>query len=105
MPALLSSRRIGRTRWNFGLRFAVHDAAFERARFVDDALEQSTDRIGPERSFARHVAHVAQHVFLTVGLIDLDVQFLLPPTYFPYAARPFVQQPHQDFVHAIDIPT
>src|SRR5205823_2606707 len=83
-------------------KLPMNDAPFEPTRFVDDALEQPADRVWSERAFARDLAHMLQHVLLTIGLVDLDSQLLFHAADFADAPRPLVQQPYEHFVDTID---
>src|SRR5438067_4535742 len=82
---------------------AVNHAPLEPARLVDDAFEQPRDRVGPERPFRRDAAHVCEHLLLALGLIHLDAEILLDAADLARHARALVEQPHQHFVHAIDV--
>src|SRR2546428_8667624 len=82
---------------------AVNHTPLEAARFVDDALEQARDRVGPERPLACDAAHVFDDLLLALGLIDFDAERLLQPPDLARAARALVEQPDEDLVHAIDV--
>jgi hypothetical protein len=46
---------------------------------------------------------VLEHGFLPLRLVDIDAEFLLQPADFAGAACPLVQQPHQHFIHPVDV--
>ena len=59
---------------------------------------------GPSGPSDAMLAHVVEHVLLAIRLIDLDALLLLQPADLADAARALVEQPHEHFVHAIDVP-
>ena len=86
-----------------GFAVSVDDSPLEPPRLVDDSFEQPTDRLWPERSFARHVAHMPEHVLLAIWLIDLDALLLFQLPDLADAPGPLVEQPDEHLVHPIDI--
>src|SRR6185369_4843731 len=85
--------------------FPVHHAPLEPPRLIDDPLEQPRDRVGPERSLGGDAAHVRDHFFLAIRLIDVDAALLLDAADLARDARALVQQAHQHLVDAIDVST
>src|SRR6187200_181757 len=75
----------------------------EPPRFVDDALEQPADCLRAKWPFVRDLAHVLEHFLLAVGLVDIDARRLLEPPDFTHTPCALVQQPHEDFVHPVDV--
>src|SRR5690349_1927695 len=81
----------------------MNDASLEAPRFVDDPLEETRDRVGPERPFGRDTPHVRDHLLLALGLVHLDAEVFLEAPDLARHARALVEQPHQHFVHAVDV--
>src|SRR5713101_8230833 len=69
----------------------MHRAALDRARFVNDSLEQPPHRLMRERAGIGGFS-AFQHFPFAIGLIEREVFLLLVAADFHGAARPFVQQ-------------
>jgi hypothetical protein len=81
----------------------VHDAAFHTSRFVDDPLEESADRIRPERALYGHVPDVIDDLFFAIGLINGYALCLLQAANLARHARALIQQADDHLVHTIDV--
>src|SRR5207247_9804611 len=83
--------------------FPVHHPALQPPRLVDNPFEQPRDRVGSERTLDRDAADVIEHLLLALRLIHPDAQLLLHSSDLARHTGAFVQEPHQDFVHPIDV--
>src|SRR5262245_30589203 len=81
----------------------VHQTALEPSCFVNDAFDQPRACLPPQRPFRRDASYVGQHLLLALGLVDFDTQLLLQRADLAGDTRAFIQQAHEDLVHAIDV--